>query len=141
MPEDYADSQVLKQVNNYDNSDILSFFAKQGFVNNQPVSYSSYPFTMSSLASDLAMNYLPEFSKKFGGNNDWQTAFPYRSIISNPPITQLLKANGYQYNQVSSWWDFSRLNIKADTNLAQGYRLSIVGHRYFLSDLTPRFYQ
>lgn len=135
MPEDYASAQVLKDVNNYDNSSLYNFLSDQGFVNRQPVAYSSYPFTMSSLASDLAMNYFPEFGQLFG-NDNWQTGFPYRSVINNPPITQVLKENGYSYNQVSSWWDFSRINIKADSNPSKGYRLIFFGGHYFLSDLS-----
>jgi hypothetical protein len=134
MPEDYASAQTLKNVNNYNNTGILKYLSSQGFTNRQPVFYSNYPFTMSSLSSTLAMNYFPQFQQKFGGS-DWQTAFPYRSVIKNPPIAQVLKQNGYSYNQVSSWWDFSRIGINSDTNPSKGYQLDVIGWHYYLSDL------
>jgi hypothetical protein len=81
------------------------------------------------------MNYLPEFKDMFGSDSGWQTLFPYRSILNNPPIAQTLKQNGYAYNQVSSWWDFSRLRVKADTNPDKSFRLNVFSAHLYLSDL------
>jgi hypothetical protein len=81
------------------------------------------------------MNYFPQFQQKFGNPNKWQSAFPYRSVFNNPPVAQVLKQNGYQYNQLSSWWDFSRVNIKADTNPDESFRLTLLGKHLYLTDL------
>jgi len=81
------------------------------------------------------MNYFPEFEKMFGHDGDWQSAYPYRQVFNNPPVAQMLKKNGYTYNQVSSWWDFSRIGIKADTNSAQSFRIRLLNKNIWLSDL------
>jgi hypothetical protein len=130
----YGSAQQLKSNFNFDNSYIMGFLAGKGFVN-RPNAFSNYPFTMSSVSSTLAMNYFPEFEQKFANDSNWQSAFPYRSVFNNPPVAQALKQNGYQYNQLSSWWDFSRVNIKADTNPDESFRLTIFGAQIFLTDL------
>ncbi len=132
--EDYTNAQVLKDVYHYDETPFLDFLASQGFVN-RPAAYSNYPVTTSSIASTLAMNYLPEFGDMFGEQRHWQTAFPYRDIINDPPLTKILKQSGYQFDMLSSWWDFTRLGIKADSNPTISYRLKILNKPFFLSDL------
>lgn len=135
MYEDYANEETLNSVNNFDNSPLLNYLSGQGFVNRHPAAYSNYPFTVSSLASVLAMNYFPDLQQNFGKDDNWQTTFPYRSIINNPPIAQLLKKNGYTYNQLGSWWEDTRVNIRADNQPTKGYRLNIFKWHFFLSDL------
>lgn len=135
MYEDYADDDTLERVNNFDNSPLLNYLSGEGFVNRRPA-YSNYPFTTSSLASVLAMHYFPEFEQMFGKDGSWQTTFPYRSIINNPPAAQLLKQNGYTYNQLSSWWENTRINVQADNQPTKGYRLNAFGGHFFLSDLS-----
>ena len=132
----YGNQDTLKTIYGYDNSDLLDFLSRQGFLN-RPLAYANYPFTMSSVSSTMAMNYFPEFGKMFNGDpsGDWQTAFPYRSILNNPPIAQILKANGYQYNQISSWSDFTRFGIKADSHPTNSFRLNTLVGRWYLSDL------
>jgi hypothetical protein len=130
----YTNSDILKSNLNFDNSKFLNFLSNQGFVNRQPAS-SNYPFTTPSVSSTLAMNYLPEFKDMFGNDPGWQTLFPYRSILNNPPAAQILKQNGYSYNQVSSWWDFTRLRVKADSNPDKSFRLNVVGKHFYLSDV------
>ena len=130
----YGSTETLKNIYNYDNSDLLNFLDSQGFIN-RTLAYANYPFTMSSVSSTMAMNYFPEFQKKFANSGDWQSAFPYRSILNNPPIAQILKKDGYQYNQVSSWWDFTRVGIAADSNPTRSFRLTLLGRHFYLSDL------
>lgn len=129
----YANDTTLKNVYNYDNSNLLSFLSKQGFATRTDA-YANYPFTMESITSTLAMNYFPDLEKQFG-KDSFQTAFPYRSIFNDPPAVQLLKQSGYTYNQVSSWWDFTRVGIQADNNLTESFDLSVFGHDIYLSDL------
>jgi hypothetical protein len=130
----YTNSDILKSNFNYDNSDLLNFLSSQGFVNRQPAS-SNYPFTTPSVSSTMAMNYLPEFKDMFKNDKGWQTLFPYRSILNDPPVAQTLKQNGYTYNQVSSWWDFTRLRVKADNNPTKSFRLNVLGAHFYLSDV------
>ncbi|MBA3757687.1 sulfatase-like hydrolase/transferase [Candidatus Saccharibacteria bacterium] len=130
----YAGATTLKNNFNYDNSEFMAFLQSQGFVNREDA-LSNYPFTMSSVASTMAMNYFPEFEKMFGGNERWQSGFPYRSVLNDPPIAQTLRSHGYSYEQVSSWWDFTRVNIKADDNPTQSFRFRILNKDFYLSDL------
>jgi hypothetical protein len=83
----------------------------------------------------MSMKYHDQFKPAFEGDTNWDTLFPYRTILNNPPIAQVLKQNGYIYNQVSSWWDFTRLRVKADNSYAKSFRFNIFGGHFYLSDL------
>jgi membrane-anchored protein YejM (alkaline phosphatase superfamily) len=83
----------------------------------------------------MAMKYHDQFKDMFENDSNWRSLFPYRTILNNPPIAQVLKQNGYTYNQVSSWWDFTRLRVKADTSYAKSFRLNLFGATFYLSDL------
>lgn len=130
----YGNPGQLKTNFNFDNSDIEKFLSGKGFVN-RPEAFANYPFTMSSVSSTMAMNYFPQFEQMFSKDSSWQSAFPYRSILNNPPIAQTFKQNGYQYNQLSSWWDFTRVGIKADSNPDESFRLTAAGKHFYLTDL------
>jgi hypothetical protein len=130
----YNSPSSLQANFNYDNSDIVNFLGQQGFTT-RPDALSNYPFTMSSISSTMKMDYYPEYEQLFGGQGNWQSAAPYRRILSDPPIAQILSGHGYTYNQVSSWWDFTRLNIEADNHPTQSFRLRILGTNLFQSDL------
>ena len=130
----YANPEMLKENFDFDNSEIVDSLAGQGFVTRQNA-YSNYAFTMSSISSTLAMDYFPDLERRFGSESKWQSAAPYRSILRNPPVAQLLKSQGYQYNQVSSWWDFTRIGIDADKQPTLSYRLRVLNKSFYLSDL------
>lgn len=130
----YASPEVLKQSFSFDNTELVNYLTSQGFINRQSA-YSNYPFTMSSIASTLSMGYLPQLEKQFGRDGRWQSAAPYRTILNDPPIAQLLASQGYAYNQISSWWDFARVGIKADRDPAKSYRLRVLNKAFYLSDL------
>jgi hypothetical protein len=131
----YGNSQTLQNIYNYDNSSLANYLSGQGFVN-RPTASANYPFTMSSITSTLKMDYHTELGKDFAKDSFTQTAFPYRTTFNNPPAAQLLKQNGYKYNQVSSWWDFTRIGINADTHPTEGFRLTLFGKHFYLSDLS-----
>jgi len=130
----YGNSDTLKNIYDYDNSGLTNYLADEGFYN-RPSAYDNYPFTMSSTSSTLAMAYFPEFQKMFGNDGPWQSAFPYRSILNKPPAAELFRANGYSYNQVSSWWDFTRAYVDADTAPTKSFRLNLFNQHIFMSDL------
>lgn len=130
----YASDKVLKDQFGYDNKDLDDFLKSKGFVSRQ-AAYSNYPFTMQSITSTMALEYFPGLEKKFGGSGKWQTGFPYRSILNDPPIAQVLEKHGYSYSQVSSWWDFTRVGIKADSNPTKSFRLRLINKDIYLSDL------
>ncbi|OGL37697.1 hypothetical protein A3B63_00530 [Candidatus Saccharibacteria bacterium RIFCSPLOWO2_01_FULL_49_22] len=130
----YGNKQALADNYGFDNSDLYSFLASQGFSSRED-GYANYPFTMSSISSTLAMEYFPKFEEKFAASGDWQGAFAYRDILNNPPVAQILEQNGYQYTNVGSWWDFTRIGNAADNQPTLSFRLGALGSSYYLSDL------
>lgn len=131
----YANSSTLQKIYDYDNSSLLNFLGEQGFVTRQNA-YANYPFTMMSASSTLAMDYHAKIGAQFKNDaKGFQTAFPYRTIIDNPPIAQALKQNGYNYNQVSSWWDFTRNIPSADSEPTKSFEVRLLGKSYWLTDL------
>jgi hypothetical protein len=131
----YANDTTLKNVYDYDNTPFLDFLSGQGFVNRKDA-YSNYPFTMQSISSTVSMAYHTELGKQFRNDSkDFQTSYPYRTLISEPPVAEVLKQNGYQYNQVSSWWDFTRNVPAADTEPSESFRLRVMGKNFWLTDL------
>jgi hypothetical protein len=129
----YASAQTLKNTYNYDNSDFLNYLKDQQFVTRDNA-FANYPFTMSSVSSTLAMDYSPQLSQF--ANDSKQTGFPYREILNNPPLVKTLKENGYTYNLLSSWWDFARIGVRADTEPTKSFRLRIAGHDFYQSDFS-----
>lgn len=130
----YGSNATLQKEYNYDNSDVTDYLSTQGFVTNTDA-FANYPFTMSSISSTMAMEYHTGIAKLFSSDK-LQTAFPYRSILNDPPVAQVLRENGYIYNQVSSWWDFTRVGINAEEHPTQSFRLRAFGKNFYLSDLT-----
>lgn len=130
----YANAEVLRSNFDFDNSELTDYLSDQGFVT-RPGAYSNYPFTMSSISSTMAMQYFPELENKFGPDGKWQSAAPYRNILENPPVAKLLSSQGYKYNQVSSWWDFTRIGINADADPSKSFRLRVFNNSVYLSDL------
>lgn len=129
----YANSETLQRTYGYDNTQFTNYLSDQQFVTRKN-SYANYPYTMSSIGSTLAMDYVPQLSKF--ATEDKQTGFPYRSILNDPPVVRTLKENGYKYNLVSSWWDFLRIGVKPDSEPTKSYRLRIAGHNFYQSDFS-----
>lgn len=129
----YTGDETLKDVYDYDNSDFLNFLKDQQFVTRDNA-YANYPYTMASISSTLAMNYEPELSRFASASK--QTGFPYRSMLNNPTVVNTLKDNGYEYNLLSSWWDFARIGVKADREPTKSFSLRLFGRDFFQSDFS-----
>jgi len=132
----YASAQTLKDDYHFDNSGMLDFLSQQGFVTRNKDAYANYPFTPQSVSSTMNMQYHTSLNSLF--KNDaphFQTAFPYRDILDDSALSKTLKSQGYTYNQVSSWWDFTRNNPTADNEPNIAYRLRILGKQFFMTDL------
>ena len=131
----YADKQTLQTVYGYDDTPTLDYLESLGMYNRQNA-HSNYPFTMQSIGSTLRMDYHTDLGKQFPyKENTMQAGFPYRAFLDNPPIVAELKKNGYRYNVVSSWWDFTRKSPAADNEPTGSYRLRILGKTFWASDL------
>lgn len=131
----YASEATLNKDYSYSNSGLIDSLASQGFVTRDDA-YANYPFTMQSISSTLAAGYHTAINAQFKDDAvGFQTAFPYRAILDNPPVAQAFKANGYTFNQVSSWWDFTRNSPSADSEPTKSFRLHALGKDYWLTDL------
>lgn len=131
----YASATTLKNIYGYDNSNFENFLTGQGF-SNRDNAFANYPFTTQSVSSTLSMGYHTELGAQFRNDSkNFQTAFPYRAIINDSPVAQIFKSNGYQYNEVSSWWDFTRNMPSADTEPSQSFRLRALGKNFWQTDL------
>jgi hypothetical protein len=131
----YASAEVLKNTYSYNNSNFLNTLTEKGFVVRDNA-FANYPFTTQSVSSTLSADYHAAVGKQFRDSaKGFQTAFPYRQTLDNSPVSQAFQKSGYQYNQVSSWWDFTRLNPSADTNPSKSFRLRVFGKNFWLSDL------
>jgi hypothetical protein len=131
----YANSTTLKNIYDYDNSDLTGFLNQQGFVTRADA-YANYPFTMMSVSSTLSMGYHTDIGAQFKNDaKGFQAAFPYRTLLDRPPVAAALKQNGYEYNQVSSWWDFTRKIPAADSEPTASFELRLFGKSFWLSDL------
>lgn len=131
----YASSETLASIYNYDNSDMLHFLDGQGFTTRKQA-YSNYPFTPQSVSSTLQMSYHTALGQQFSPDaRGFQTAFPYRAILNDSLVAETLKNNGYTYNQVSSWWDFTRNNPTADSEPSRSFRLRTFGLTFWQTDL------
>jgi len=131
----YANADTLKNDYDFDNSKLLTSLTDQGFVVRRGA-YSNYPFTMQSITSTLSMGYHTELGSQFKDDStNFQTAFPYRTIFDDPPVAEAFKQQGYNYNQISSWWDFTRNIPAADDEPTRSFKLHILGKDYWLTDL------
>lgn len=111
VPEDYAGAQVLKESFHYDNTPFLTALEEKGFyVASQ--SASNYPKTFLSIASSLNLEYLDGYSDHVTASDE--TALD--PIISNNNVMKYLKAYGYAYYHMGSWWQSTQYNDEADEN-------------------------
>lgn len=109
----YARSTTLKEVFNFDNSDFLNFLEDRGFYVTKR-SRSNYPFTVTSLASTLNMNYLDDIQSTMG--KDSTDATPLHDMIENNEVVRYLKAKDYKYLHFGGEFGVTGRNKNADFN-------------------------
>ncbi len=105
----YASANTLKQYLNFDNSEFERKLQEQGFYIASR-SMTNYPYTFLSLASSLNARYLDEVAK-FKDSKD--RTYAYR-LIGEALVPRYLKAQGYRYIHIGSWWEATRTNRYAD---------------------------
>ncbi|MEM7224001.1 MAG: sulfatase-like hydrolase/transferase [Pseudomonadota bacterium] len=107
----YADNRTLKQLYGFDNGVFLEGLRQRGFhVTDQ--ARANYTKTAHSLASSLNLQHLHGLSEQIGsGSGDWK---PVYSLLRENRAAQFLKAQGYRYLHLGSWWQPTRDNDLAD---------------------------
>jgi Sulfatase len=117
MLEEYGGTEGLRQVFGFDNTPFLRELEKRGLY----VAYdttANYPRTSLSLASSMNMEYLDFLTTKLGTDTD--DVRPLTRLMRYNRIGQFLKSAGYQYIQIGSWWEPTRISPMADRNIVFG---------------------
>jgi hypothetical protein len=107
----YAGADTLREVHGFDNSPFLGELAKRGF-SVEGDSRSNYPSTSLSLASSLNMSYL-DVLERYAGPAD-ESALPVQRAVQENAVGRSLRAAGYRYVHIGSWWDGTRRSPIAD---------------------------
>ncbi len=109
----YADNRTLKEVYEYDNSEFIDYLGGMGFYI-ADASRANYTKTAHSLASSLNLRHLTYLSERVGpGSSDWK---PVYALLQDHEVARFLKAHGYRYVHLGSWWEPTRENVFADEN-------------------------
>jgi hypothetical protein len=109
----YADSRTLNDIYKHDNSEFLDHLGGLGFYIADR-SRANYTKTAHSLASSLNLRHLTYLSELIGpGSSDWKPLYP---LLQDHEVARFLKAHGYRYIHLGSWWEPTRNNVHADEN-------------------------
>lgn len=110
----YADTQVLKELYGYDNTEFLNHLRSKNFkvVSN---TFSNYSLTFLSLGSSLNMKYINYVSDVVGSDSTSRVIMS--EVIKNNQVLQQLKARGYKTVHFSSGWGATNRNQFADQNI------------------------
>ena len=112
--DQYADSQVLKSVYDFDNSDFITKLTTRGFYVSSN-SHSNYPSTFLSLTSSLNMEYLNNLIEKVGGDSSDRRLF--HKLWNNNKIINIF--DSYNYTTVTIPLHYGIPKI-SDYELCQG---------------------
>jgi hypothetical protein len=110
--DEYGGQRALQQILGFDNRPFLDFLRSQGFYVADR-STTNYPSTTMSLASTLNMRYLTGVGIGARGD-DWRPAY---QLFHDYDVARYLKARGYRYVHMGSWWYPTAVNRSADLNL------------------------
>jgi len=109
----YASSDTLNDVFGYDNSEFTDYLTGKGFYV-ASASHANYAKTFQSLASSLNMIHLTDLAQKIGESSSDRTVI-YR-MLQDYKVWRFLKAKGYSFIHLGSWWKPTRRNKYADIN-------------------------
>ncbi|MCS6803560.1 MAG: LTA synthase family protein [Blastocatellia bacterium] len=110
----YARADTLKEFYGFDNSQFLNGLVQRGFyVASQ--SRANYLNTAQSLPCSLNMRHITDLSQTVGENSDDMK--PLYAMLQDYTVWRFLKARGYQFIHLGSWWQPTRHNKHADRNI------------------------
>jgi hypothetical protein len=98
-------------------SDLYDWLRSRGFHVPRD-SHANYRATDFSLAATLNMQFLDGLTERIGPNSGDRT--PARELIQDHAVGRFLKAHGYRYYQLGSWFGPTRSIAIADENIALG---------------------
>jgi Sulfatase len=111
--EEYAGQRTFQELFGFDNRPFLNFLRTQGFYVADR-STTNYPSTSMSLSSSLNMRYLDGVGAAAKGD-DWGPV--YQMLRNENEVGSYLKARGYRYVHMGSWWHPTAINRSADLNV------------------------
>lgn len=109
----YANGNILKEDYNFDNSSFINFLKEKGFYVAEN-SKSNYPFTITSVASSLNMEYLDDIISQVGSKSE--DTVPLIDYTEYNNVIKYLKDKGYKYyhfgprsfpNQINRYANFN----------------------------------
>jgi hypothetical protein len=113
----YGSAEALDLRFNITDNDLYGWLRDRGF--EVPVnSHANYRATDFSLAATLNMSYLDHLSEEVGRSSGDRT--PAQDMIRDHEVGRFLKAQGYRYFQIGSWFGPTRSIAIADENLVYG---------------------
>jgi hypothetical protein len=115
VPDRYANSGVLANVFDQDNSGFLNALRQRGFVVADKAR-ANYLKTRYSLASSMNMQYLEPLLQKLEGQT--HRVQPLYSLIQDNLVAARLKQMGYRYVNLPSWWDGTGQSSQADLTVS-----------------------
>lgn len=110
----YAHADTLKEFYGFDNSEFLNGLVQRGFyIADQ--SRANYLNTAQSLPCSLNMKHITDLSRTVGEDSDDMK--PLYAMLQDYTVWRFLKARGYQFIHLGSWWQPTRHNKHADRNI------------------------
>ena len=110
----YGGEDSLGPYFGYDNRPFLNTLEQKGFLVAHHAR-ANYPNTGHSVSSMLNMTYLDEIAKQVGASGDWG---PLYGLIKDHEVGRFLKAQGYRYVHIGSWFEASRTSPLADETIS-----------------------
>jgi hypothetical protein len=113
----YGSADALDRRFDITDNDLYGWLEERGF--QVPAnSHANYRATDFSLAATLNMQYLDNLTREVGRDSGDRT--PAQDMIQEHAVGRFLKAEGYRYYQIGSWFGPTRSVAIADENLAYG---------------------
>lgn len=113
----YGAERTLQREFGYDNSTFLDGLTDHGFTVVDS-SRANYLKTAQSLASTLNMEYHNELVDTYGPDSG--NILPIYDRLRSHEVGRQLKARGYEYVHIGSWWDGTQTSDLADRVLGSG---------------------
>lgn len=110
--DDYGGQRAMKDLLGFDNEPFLDALRARGFfVPTRPT--TNYPHTADALGAELNLDYVQRLLRD-PRQDDWS---PANDLLKNDEVPRFLKARGYRYVNIGSWWAPTASNPQADVNV------------------------
>ena len=113
----YGSADAIKRRFGITDDDLYGWLQSRGF-QIPKVARGNYRATDFSLAATLNMRMLDELTTTIGAASKDRT--PAQQMLKNHEVGRFLKAQGYTYYHLGSWFEPTRTNPEADRNLTLG---------------------